>query len=61
MALSNCSYAWITEWIIEISPIWGQYQNCNGYDPPGCFGVNDYYVGREACVTRTFEEGARTF
>eukprot|EP01062_Namystynia_karyoxenos_P006705 TRINITY_DN1234_c0_g1_i1.p1 TRINITY_DN1234_c0_g1~~TRINITY_DN1234_c0_g1_i1.p1 ORF type:complete len:449 (+),score=108.01 TRINITY_DN1234_c0_g1_i1:73-1347(+) len=41
------SYAWITQWEIELVPRWGQYQNCNGY-PPVCLGANDWWVGHEA-------------
>eukprot|EP00729_Bicosta_minor_P000004 gene4-11307_t len=42
------AYAWITQWTIEMVPTFGQYQNCNGYNPPSCYGVNDFWVGREA-------------
>lgn len=41
-------YAWLTKWEIEMWPVLGQYQNCNGYDPPSCFGSNNQFVGHEA-------------
>ena len=42
------AYEWITEWTIDLIPRWGQYQNCNGYNPPSCLGASDFYVGHEA-------------
>ena len=52
MSSSNAAYdhgyAWISQWTVEILPVWGQYQNCNGYDPPQCLGANSWWVGREA-------------
>eukprot|EP01064_Diplonema_japonicum_P009538 TRINITY_DN17007_c0_g1_i1.p1 TRINITY_DN17007_c0_g1~~TRINITY_DN17007_c0_g1_i1.p1 ORF type:complete len:397 (+),score=78.23 TRINITY_DN17007_c0_g1_i1:52-1242(+) len=31
---------------VEMLPVWGQYQFCNGY-PGQCLGENKFYVGRE--------------
>lgn len=43
------SYAWITEWIVELIPNFGQYLNCNGYGSDSmCLGANDKNVGHEA-------------
>lgn len=41
------SYQWITQWVIELQPVFGQYQNCNGY-PPKCIGRNNLHVGHES-------------
>jgi len=40
-------YAWISEYNVQLSPRYGQYQNCNDY-PPKCLGANDFWVGHEA-------------
>lgn len=42
------SYAWLTQWEVEVSPSWGQYENCNGYEPPTCWSAERFRVGHEA-------------
>merc|ERR1740121_552998 len=32
-SFTDHSYAWLTKWEIEMVPQYGQYQNCNGYNP----------------------------
>jgi len=39
-------YDQVSQWRVEIDTHWGQYQQCNGY-PGLCFGLEDYYVGRQ--------------
>lgn len=41
-------YAWLTKWEIELVPHFGQYQNCNGYNPPSCFSAEHFLVGHDA-------------
>lgn len=41
-------YAWITWYELEVLPRWGQYLNCNGYNPSVCYGAESFYVGHEA-------------
>lgn len=42
--------SWITQWRVELVPLWGQYQNCRGY-PPACSGPPDStLVGHEAAL-----------
>eukprot|EP00040_Diaphanoeca_grandis_P037050 m.239475 g.239475 ORF g.239475 m.239475 type:complete len:459 (-) comp33745_c5_seq3:1031-2407(-) len=41
-------YQWITQWTIEFFTTIGEYQNCNGYNPPNCFGTENFYVGHAA-------------
>lgn len=42
------NYRWLTKWEIEHLPVWGQYENCNGYDPPSCESREHFHVGHEA-------------
>jgi len=46
--LLDHNYAWLTQWEVELLPQWGQYQNCNGYNPAQCIGLNGFWVGRES-------------
>jgi len=41
-------YAWLTKWEIDLMPQFGQYQNCNGYNPPKCMSESKFLVGHEA-------------
>lgn len=41
------NYSWLTKWEVEHVPVWGQYQNCDGY-PPHCSSREHFYVGHEA-------------
>jgi hypothetical protein len=53
-ALTNFSsfgdhnYAWLTKWEVYFVPQWGQYQNCNGYNPAICMSDEHFLVGHEA-------------
>ena len=47
----DAQYDWLTMWRLEFTNrSVGLYENCNGYDPPVCLGVNDALVGREAAM-----------
>jgi len=41
-------YQWISSYVLHHNPQMGQYQNCNGYDPPQCLGAENFLVGHEA-------------
>merc|ERR1712008_294697 len=38
-------YALATMWELSVFESYGQYANCNYYDPPLCIGGDDFYVG----------------
>eukprot|EP00630_Chrysocystis_fragilis_P000470 CAMPEP_0197389940 /NCGR_PEP_ID=MMETSP1165-20131217/2061_1 /TAXON_ID=284809 /ORGANISM="Chrysocystis fragilis, Strain CCMP3189" /LENGTH=420 /DNA_ID=CAMNT_0042915393 /DNA_START=61 /DNA_END=1323 /DNA_ORIENTATION=- len=49
-SFADHDYQWITRWNLTHNQTYGQYRNCNGYDPPTCLGTNTFFVGREAAL-----------
>ena len=43
-------YEWISTYDVLHVQQYGEYQNCNGYDPPKCLGSEDFLVGHEAAM-----------
>ena len=52
------NYSVVSWYQVEMYPMYGQYQFCNGYAPSSCVGDEPLFVGREAAYGITLTDNA---